>query len=176
MIHPVPFRQNWIGSDSLDIKAIYRRPAMDGRRRMLSPDGVPLWNYTAGLPVMRHNDWLKKGFEYVSLATVKDLKDAGCAVEPYLSSYGTYGALEKRVFNVAGLMADQRAQDALDFADLTAMVEKYGANVVEEIKQQANPSFTLPESLRRAPEPVADEPDAVSAKRRPGRPRKTEAA
>lgn len=60
-MHLVPFCHEWSGSETkLDLKGIYHRAGEPG-------------TLTSPLPLRRHNDWMRKGFEFVTLASLEDL-------------------------------------------------------------------------------------------------------
>src|SRR5690349_14109132 len=74
---PVPFQNAWIDHAKLDVHAIYRRPVFgENGEQLVDEHGVPRWDLTGGLPVRRHRDWIKKGYQYVTLADSESLKNA----------------------------------------------------------------------------------------------------
>lgn len=155
MIKTVPFNQAWVTSDKLDIRAIYRRPRLDALKRRVVLDGIPQWDLTGALPVRRHNDWLKKGFEYVTLATLQDLADAsktlaGQGIDPHQfdDSYEPFGEMDRRSFRVQAYLEQRADADDEVRDDLRAMVEAYGSAAVENIKRIENPAFVLPAPLQ----------------------------
>lgn len=172
MLKLVPFKDIWIGHDKLDIKAIYRRPryvedAYGEMIREVGPDGLPAWDLTGGLPVKNHNKHKAKGFEYVTLADKNSLlaaAAAGTVDDPrqYLGQDPrTGGPWHYRKYVEGQAIADTDAAQRL--ADLVA---KYGPEMVQEMKRESEPDYTLPAKFWTT--------DEVPAKRGPGRPKKTE--
>lgn len=167
MLKLVPFSSVWVTHDKLDLKAIYRRPRFVADRygemvRELTPDGLPAWDLTGPLNVRHHNKHTAKGFEYVTLADRESLRSAAAA--------GTIGP-EWREFIQDPLTgspwhyqryADGQVEiDHIAARQLSADVAQFGADAVEAIRRQTDPTFRLPEAMRAEP-----------TKRGPGRPRK----
>lgn len=151
----VPFNDAWINHEKIDIHAIYRRPILDDMGEQKIVDGVPQWDLTGGLPVRRHLDWRKKGFEYVTLADAKSLSnklvikgliDAGYNPKDFIM-------LQNRMvgatpWNPALYLACQQQIDRGQMDKLRELVEKLGSEAVTEIKRLDNPAFELPAYLR----------------------------
>lgn len=151
LIKTVPFNSIWVTSDKLDIRAVYRRPRLDQFKQRVVVDGVPQWDYPSGLPIRRHNNWLAKGYEYVTLSTMQDLADASKTIEnphQYDASYESFGEFDRRPFRIQAYLAQRTVADDGVRDDLKAMVEAYGSAAVENIKRIENPAFVLPEALR----------------------------
>lgn len=150
----VPFFSEWTGSETgLDLHAIYRRPG----------PGITL---TTALPVRRHRDYQSRGFEYISLATAKDVNEAGRflrerGIDP-VKFKGSYRVDLGGAFDVAQYLKQAAADAQAELADLRALVEKFGPETVTEIKRQQNPDFVLP--AEALPTAGMDVP-------KPGRPR-----
>lgn len=171
------FNPAWITSDKLDVKALYRRPAYDGRgQRRLDAEGRPEWDITSALPVRRHNDWAAKGFEFLALATWEDvlacrasLEAAGVRVQELMDSYSAQGEPNRRGFLVAAYLAELAKDATQAYGRLAELVKEHGSDAVLAIMQAQHPGYQLPEALRGIPAPSGnDEP----VKRGPGRPRK----
>lgn len=138
----VPFRNQWAGSETkLDLKAWYRRPAADGGFSVVGP-----------LPLRRHLDWMRKGFEYVTLGTLDDvalvapmLRAEGLDVEAMRKSYSKaspYG------FLMAEYLKSERVKDADFVSEIQAKVDRYGAEAVVEMMRMQDPGFTLPAGVK----------------------------
>lgn len=171
MLKLVPFQDVWVGHDKLDLKAIYRRPryvedAYGEMTRVITPEGLPAWDLTGGLPVKSHNKHKAKGFEYVTLADRDSLHAAAAAGtvqdwRQYVQDPRTGGPWHYRKYVEGQAVADADAAQRL--RDLVA---KYGPEAVQDMKREHDPDYVLPEPFWHL-EP-ADAP-----KRGPGRPRKT---
>jgi hypothetical protein len=127
-----------------DLKGVYRRP---------SASGVSLVH---DLPLRRHNDWIGKGLEFVSLATMTDLKEAAghiraAGLDP-LVMRGSYDRSGN--FDFAAYLAEAKLHDAAFIADLQAKVDKFGADAVVEMMRMQNPAFVLPASIVAPTEPA----------------------
>ena len=139
----VPFRNQWAGSETkLDLKAWYRRPCPEhGGFSLIGP-----------LPLRRHLDYLRKGYEYVTLATLEEvalvaplLRAEGIDIEAIRKSYSPkqpYGFLIDRY------VKDERMKEADSLADLQAKVDKFGVEQVTEIMRMQDPAFVMPESIQ----------------------------
>lgn len=153
----VPFDEAWIASDKIDVHAIYRRPILDDLgEQAVDKNGVPQWDLTGGLPVRRHYDWRRKGFEYVTLADGESL----AKVAPLLRKQGLNASdfimLRNRVvgatpWNPALYLASQQSVDRAQFDQLRTLVERLGSDVVLEVQRASNPGFQLPAHLRDIP-------------------------
>lgn len=148
----VPFNPDWVQNDKADLKAIYRRPRMDARTNTVLRDeaGTPLWDLTGPLPVRRHLDWQKKGFEYVTLA---DLASLGSAAG-WLQSQGLdpksfiIGMGPRRSPWSAEAYAASQATDTADvLKDLRELVKDFGIEAVTKIKRQTDPGWQPPAGL-----------------------------
>ena len=150
MFRCVPLDLAWTGDTKIDIRAIYRRP-----------DGHGGWDLTGALPLRRHNDWLRKGFVYVTLADGESLKVAAPALQAQGLDWRTF---IHDVRTGSPWQPDQyRTQQALEQSaeetELRTLIAEFGVEAVVKIKQQQNPAFVLPAALREA------EPVAVGSKR-----------
>jgi hypothetical protein len=104
----VPFNPMWAESGSkLDLGGIYQRG-----------------DVLCALPIRRHNDWTRKGFRYVTLATRGDaalvrgeLAAAGVNMEALSQSYERTAV---GAFLSQSYAADQPARDAQEQKDLEA--------------------------------------------------------
>jgi hypothetical protein len=145
----VPFNPAWLDS-GLDLYAVYRRPRTQAiTKAPLSDDqGRPLWDYST-LPLKRHNDWSKKGYQYVTLARVQDLVTAKIPLAPdLLAQYKPAGDLEERTFLVQAYLKHAAVADVDEFDKLAELVQRLGSDAVEEVMRHGNPAFVLPERLR----------------------------
>lgn len=154
----VPFDENWINHDKIDIHAIYRRPILDDVGEQVTVDGIPQWDFTTGLPVRRHYDWAKKGFQYVTLADSKSLanKHVLQGLRAKSLNPSDYIMLRNRMVGQSPwnpqlylASADQVERDS--FASLRALVERLGSDVVRDVKRADDPTFELPRHLRDIP-------------------------
>jgi hypothetical protein len=155
----VPFDDRWINHDKIDVHAIYRRPVLDevGEQR-LDAHGVPQWDYTGGIPVRRHLDWTRKGFEYVTLADLESLHKK--LVVQFLAEQGLKPAefvmLRNRKhaspWNPQLYLASQAQRDRAHADDLRSLVERLGSEAVREVlRATKDPNFELPVHLRGIP-------------------------
>lgn len=172
MIAIVPFNPGWLDSSSLDLLAVYRRPQTHPitKERVTDADGRQAWDY-ANLPMRRHNDWTKKGYEYVTLARVDDVVKVRAATPEVLAGYKRTGDPEERMFLMQEFLKHATVVDDAKHADLIALVHEFGSEATERIRRGADPTFELPEKLRgiapgtpRSDGPSADAgvPPAVS--------------
>lgn len=154
----VPFDENWISHDKIDVHAIYRRPILDDLGEQVYVEGIPQWDYTTGLPVRRHYDWVKKGFQYVTLADPKSL--ANKHVLQGLRTKGLnpadYIMLRNRTIGQSPWnpqlylsSIDQIERDS--FESLRVLVERLGSEAVRDVKRSDDPTFDLPPHLRDIP-------------------------
>jgi hypothetical protein len=142
----VPFNSEWIASDKIDAKAVYRRPHRHAITNEIQRDamGAVQWDYSI-LPIRRDNDWGAKGYEYVTIA---DAESLGMVA----------GSLRAQGLDPRSFIMDPRtnspwvpekyhanAQEAVnaEHARLRDMVAKYGVEATEEILK-----ITLPAELR----------------------------
>lgn len=139
----VPFSEKWAGSETkLDLQAWYRRPCLEhGGFSLVGP-----------LPLRRHLDWTRKGFEYVTVASLEDLalvapmlRAAGLDVAAMAKSYDQ--RLPRGPFKVVDYLKDAKASDAAYLVDLQAKVDKFGAEAVTEMLRVNDPAFVIPESI-----------------------------
>lgn len=150
----IPFNAAWITHDKIDIRAIYRRPVRDARGRQVVKDGIPQWDLTGGLPVRRHQDWIRKGYEYVTLASgadvtrevADDLRAKGYNPRDFIMDEFEMSPWNPELYLATAGVVEQQAADAL-----TEMVERFGSDAVLAIKRSENPLFTLPEHLEGIP-------------------------
>ena len=155
MLKLVPFQAVWITHEKLDLHAIYRRPRFKedeyGEVQLVPGE----WDLTGPLPVKQHNKWMAKGFEYVTLADRNSLIEAarvgtvGGNWREY-DQHQTGGPWNYRKY-AEGMKVDAVAQKAAAEqaeTELRFMVEKFGVEAVEAIKQQTDPSFKVPESMK----------------------------
>lgn len=168
----VPFNNSWVQHDKLDLHAIYRRPRyvqndLDEQVVERDANGQVIYDTTTALPVRQHNKWLAKGFEYVTLATRNDLRqafDKGTLFDErgqhvdwrQFDQHQTGGPWHFKLY--------QRGQQQGTGAYLEMLreqVRKFGSDAVEEIRREANPNFVLPASLRGVP-PGGPLPDDVT--------------
>lgn len=168
----VPFNPAWIGSDKLDVKAIYRRPRKDALGNRVIVAGLPQWDLTAGLPVRRHNDWAAKGFEYVSLATWADVVAAGNTLlasgytaNDFVELYAAQGEADRRGFRVDRYQQATAADATAAYGKLAELVKLHGSAHVQDMMTSLGQG-TLPAELQGL------EPEPVAVRRGPGRPRK----
>lgn len=134
-----PFSEKWTGSETkLDVSAWYRRTSERGGFSVVGP-----------LPLRRHSDWSRKGFEYVTLATAEDvskvvgeLQMRGVNLAELRKSYDHMGH-----FKMADYLKTEHQKDTAYLADLQAKVDKFGAETVTEIMRQGDPGFVMPEGI-----------------------------
>jgi hypothetical protein len=157
----VPFNPGWLDAGSLDLMAVYRRPRVHPitKERATDDQGRQLWDYV-NLSLKRHNDWTKKGFQYVTLARVADLIAAKCPAAEFLSSYKRSGEPEERTFNIQAYLQHADVADDAEFEGLTALVHQLGSATVEAVRRHSDPGFVLPPTLQNIPPggPVATDP------------------
>lgn len=153
----VPFDEAWIASDKIDVHAIYRRPILDDLgEQARDAHGVPQWDLTGGLPVRRHFDWRRKGFEYVTLADGESLSKVAPLLRKRGYNAADYIMLRNRVvgatpWNPQLYLASQATVDRAQHDELVTLVQKFGSDAVLEIKRATEPHFQLPAHLRDIP-------------------------
>jgi len=147
---PVPLQLVLQASTKLDLKAIYRRQQravgpFDEEILLTGDDGLPLWDLTTPLPVRRHGDWLKRGFEYVTLADMDSLEK----VAPWLKNEGLdprdflfhrhFGPWNPKLYSATAAEGDRqsivRIFDALDKHGIEAYEDITGAPLAETLRQ-----------------------------------------
>lgn len=153
MLRLVPFNDAWITHDKIDIKAIYRRPrytedAYGEMIREVDANGLPTWDLTGPLPVKSHNKHRAKGFEYLTLADRDSLVTAGKHGtiqgdwREYVQDPRTGGPWHYRKYVEGEVVAVTEAA-----GKLREMVQKYGPAMVQEVKRETDPTYTLPAEL-----------------------------
>lgn len=145
----VPLDPRWVNSEKLDLLAVYRRPRLHGitKVRLSDDQGRPLYDYV-NLPIRRHQDWLGKGYSYVTLARVADLVSVGVRDPEVVKSYKPHGEPEERTFEIQTFLAHADVAEDAEFARLKALVLKLGPDAVEAVMRHSDPTFVLPETLR----------------------------
>lgn len=156
MLKLVPFNHAWINHEKLDLKGIYRRPRFTvdewgERLREYGPDGLPTWDIVGPLPIKQHNAFMKKGFEFVTLANRESLYTAakfgtlpdGAHVKEF-DQHATGGPWNARQYHETAKQHDLSAAQQLQDD-----VARFGAEAVEAIRRQTDPAFTLPPALRK---------------------------
>lgn len=129
----VPLNLHWTGeATKLDLKAMYRKGEV-----------------ITALPMRRHDDWLRKGFVYLTLADADSLEK----VAPSLRAAGLdprdyQQGPQRSPWNAQLYMEGLILQEAEYLQELRELVARYGVEVVEAIKQKDDPAFRVPESLR----------------------------
>ena len=142
----VPFFSEWTGSETgLDLHAVYRRPG----------PGITLAH---ALPVRRHRDYVARGYEYVSLATAKDVNDASRflrsnGIDP-TSFRGSYRTDLGGAFDTALYLKEAALKAQAEMAELKELIERHGPEVVTDIKRQTDPEFTIPPVLAKVKKKV----------------------
>lgn len=150
MLRLVPFSHAWITHDKLDLKAVYRRPRWvedhyGEMHREMTPDGLPAWDITGGLPVKHHNKHVAKGFEYVTLADRDSLLAAAAAKtiegdwRVYIQDPRTGGPWHYRKYVEGQVVADTAATQKL-----AELVAKYGPEMVQDLRRETEPGYVLP--------------------------------
>jgi hypothetical protein len=139
----VPLNQDWTGSEAkVDIKAIYRRP-----------DAAGSVSLTGALPLRRHQQWMAKGFEYVSLASVDDINavisDLRAAGHDPRSFQGSY---DRGRFNQAAYVAFATKADEVKHAKLKALAEEHGPTLLRSMLEAQG--ALIPAWLTEMPEPT----------------------
>lgn len=142
----VPFDASWTGSETKeDLKAWYRRPSVYGGFSVIGP-----------LPLRRHTDWQRKGYEYVTLGSSEDvvkilpqLRAKGVDTQALGQSYDHNGH-----FKLEAYLKAQRVKDDTYVADLQAKVDKFGYDAVAEMLRVGDPNFVMPPAVK-APEAKA---------------------
>lgn len=156
---PVPLQVVLQAAVKNDLKAIYRRirrtvGAFDEEIVVTGDDGMPLWDLTTPLPVARHNDWMKKGFEYVTLAD----RDSLDKVAPFLAiqdpplnvrdyvCHPHFGAWNPKLYAAVAAEGDRAA-----IGELFRLLDQYGVQTVEAIRGTRLPPAVLAAWKARQP-------------------------
>lgn len=154
MFQCVPFNPDWVNNDKQDLHAIYRRPQRDARTGVVVRDeaGNVRWDTTGPLPVRRHLDWQKKGFEYVTLADMESLAIAaawlrGQGLDPkdFVSGFGA----SRGPWHAESYSAGQQAAATDTLKELRELVKEFGIEAVAKIKRQADPEWQAPTGLAK---------------------------
>lgn len=136
---PVPLQPVLQAAQKNDVRAIYRRPRRttgpyDEEIHLVGDDGMPLWDLTTPLPVQRHQDWLKKGYEYVTLSdrpsldkTAPYLREMGLNPADYVQ-HPHFGAWNPKLYAATAAEGDRTA-----LLRMFEMLDKYGVETYEEI-------------------------------------------
>lgn len=155
----IPLNPEWLGANSLDLKAIYRRRKTDNwGHPILDADGNEQWDTTGPLPLRRHNDWISKGFEYITLADEDSLRQAA----PFLQAEGLnpmsfmQDRRTRSPFNAQMWLDDQKSAGAARLSELRDLVAEFGVEAVVRMK---------------GPLPAALTKELEAAKPKRGRPR-----
>lgn len=144
----VPLVPGMFGDTKLDLKAIYRRRKQDNwGTPELDANGLEQWDLTGPLPLRRHQDYVNKGFEYLTLADEQSLVDARHLV-PHWEQYANQDRRTRSPFSQALYLEDVRSHDDRELVDLREMVEQFGPEAVTAIRRKTQPGFELPASLK----------------------------
>lgn len=184
----IPLNLDWCDTTKQDFHAIYLRRKQDNWGvPTLDASGREQWDATGPLPMRRHSDWMKKGYQYLTLFIASDDHRwplvAGWIRQTTGDDPATYiqNRRQRTTFDVGLWQLGAIGEREKELAALRAEVEQYGAETVLAIRQRVDPNFRLPADLYPADvtdEPVDQAPVAsapVTIKRGPGRPRKHEA-
>jgi len=133
-----PFSEKWTGSETkLDVSAWYRRKADKG------------FAVVGPLPLRRHSDWSRKGFEYITLASAEDvskvvgeLQMRGVNLAELRKSYDHLGH-----FKMAEYLKGEQQKDDAYLVELQAKVDKFGVDTVTEMMRMSDPDFVMPEKV-----------------------------
>jgi hypothetical protein len=140
MFQCVPLNPDWTGQTKLDMRAIYARRSGD----------------LAALPMRRHQQWIGKGFTYVTLADAESLALAA----PFLRAEGKnpqqyVGGLDgdgrPTPWNAELYLNEQKATQADRDAEVRKLIEVHGVEAVEAIRGEKIPAHLLPETKPAAP-------------------------
>lgn len=149
----VPLVPEMHGSSSrLDLKAIYRRKKTDNfGAPILDAQGREQWDLTAGLPLRRHDDWIRKGFEYITLADEQSLIDARGVLHANGIDWQVYANQDRRTrspFNAAIYQEDARSNHEQYVAELRRLIAEIGAEAVLAVKRSDHPGFQFPPEVQ----------------------------
>lgn len=137
MFKCVPLNHAWTADTKLDIHAIYKRRNGD----------------LMTLPMRGHAKWMAKGFEYVTLADAESFKVA----IPFIRSLGVDhreficgidGTGRDTCWDVEQYLANRGVETAAEDAEIKGLVEKYGVELVEQIKGTKVPAHLKPEAKK----------------------------
>lgn len=168
MLKCVPLDPAWTGSETkLDLKAIYRRRKQDNwGTPILDADGFEQWDITTPLPLRRHNAWMSKGFQYITLADQDSLIQIAQALPDDWRSY-IQNPRTRSPFSLDLYLAGVQQQKADQLAAIRALVADFGLEMVTRMKQAEQPGWVMPKAVA---DEFADDTDPVKPKR--GRPAK----
>lgn len=148
----VPLLPEMTGSTAEDCHAIYRRrKETNFGVPILDADGREQWDLTGPLPLRRHEDYVHKGFEYVTLADEVSLQKAGKALARAGYDWRAFANQDPRTrspFNQALYLEDARSNQARDLDELRADIAAYGVEAVVALRRRSHPGFVLPAALR----------------------------
>jgi hypothetical protein len=142
----VPFMAEWVNSDKIDAKAVYRRPHRHHITNEIQrdPSGVVLYDYSV-LPIRRDNDWCGKGFEYVTIADAESLSMVAGSLRGQGLDPRSF-IMDPRTNSPWGpekYLANAKEDAKVEHDRLREMVEKHGVEATEDILK-----ITLPDELR----------------------------
>lgn len=155
MLKCVPFNSAWISHEKIDIHAIYRRPRFVSDKygdlsRELDANGIPTWDLTGPLPVKQHIKWSQKGFEYVTLANREALHTAaatGTLLGGTPRDYDQHRA--GGPWNYRLYSEGQTETYTAEVDQLREDIARFGPEAVETLRRRQDPTFTLPDSLKK---------------------------
>lgn len=136
----VPLNYDWTGSTKLDIHGIYDRGNGD----------------LCTLPLRRHQQWMAKGFTYVTLADAESLAVAAHSLRvmgknPSDYIVGNDGDGRPTPWIPAKYLAEQGANRVDADAELKGLIEQYGVEQVEKIRGSKVPAHLLPKAQAAKP-------------------------
>lgn len=134
----------------LDLKAIYRRRKEDNwGAPILDADGREQWDATGPLPMLRHSQWTKKGFVYITLADEASLQKVIGLLNERGENWRDYMQDRQRrsPWNAALWLQGEARAKADEYADLRELVKEFGPDAVTKIKQRDVPGWTMPASI-----------------------------
>jgi hypothetical protein len=182
----VPWEPTWLDNQSLDLHAVWRRPARDRDFQIMrDPDtGFVMWDVTTPAGIKNANRFRAKGMEYVTLATQEDvllasrpeIADKGSLPLGHPARCARLGVdfedindyIRQRVrgggpWDVATYLQDEQIAREERLTRVKANVEKMGAEGAELFERQSDPGYVLPEALKTPPKRRGRPPKGVEA-------------
>lgn len=145
----VPLNAAWTGPESgLDLRAIYARRRQDNwGDPVLNPDGTEQWDTTGPLPLRRHEAWVRKGFQYITLADEDSLVAVAKSIEATTGRSWRDFIQNRRTrspFDLEKWLAGRRDADLASRQAFRDLVAQIGLDAVTVVKRADQPEWQVP--------------------------------
>ena len=148
----VPLVAGMSGSDNkLDLRAVYRRKKCDNwGKPILDAEGREQWDVTGPLPLRRHGDYVRKGFEYITLADEQSLLDAAQPLSAAGIDWRQFANQERRTrspFNPVLYADDTRSNRERELETLRDLIARIGPDAVLAVKRTEHAGWNFPPEI-----------------------------